>query len=149
MKKQLFQIAATLTILATLGLTASAQLTRKLTVTVPFDFYVGKTVLPAGTYVVYGTTLQSGDGFLLADGDGQRKVFFHARTVQAGTVRESSRIDFRRYDDKYFLAGMWSAGTNLGRELQQSDFERDAAKDADKNVAQKDSKPEIVTIAGE
>jgi hypothetical protein len=149
MKKHLLHIAATLTILATLGLTASAQVTRKMTVTVPFDFYVGTTALPAGTYTVYGTSSPSGNGFLLADADGKRKVFFIAQTVQSGKPRSIARIDFNRYDDKYFLARIWSAENNIGRELQQSKLERDTAKSADRNVARKVSKPEFVTITSE
>jgi len=149
MKKYLLQIAATLTILTAVGLTASAQSTRKMTITVPFDFYVGKTALPAGTYVVYGTSSHSGDSFLLTDANGKRRVLFNAQTVEAGKVREVARIDFKRYDDKYFLARMWSAGSRIGRELRQSGIERDAAKSTNRNVAQKDAKPEVVTITSE
>ncbi len=78
MRKHLLHIAATLTILVAVGITASAQITRKMTVTVPFDFHIGKTALPAGTYTVYDTSTQSGDGFLMADNDGGPRVFFMA-----------------------------------------------------------------------
>lgn len=149
MKKHLFNIAATLAILATLCLTATAQLTRKMTVTVPFDFYVGKTALPAGTYILYGTSSQSGNGFLLADADGNRKVMFLAGTIQSGKARATARVDFKRYNDKTFLARVWSAGSNVGRELQQSGFEREAAKNSERNVARKDTTPEFVTITSE
>ena len=149
MKKHLVHIAATLTILVAVGITASGQITRKMTVTVPFDFHIGKTVLPAGNYTVYGTSAPSGDGFLMADNDGGPRVFFIAHPVKAGKTRSVARLDFRRYNDKYFLARVWSAGSNIGRELQQSGLERDVAKPAERNVARKASKPEVVTITSE
>ena len=149
MKKHLVHIAATLTILVAVGITASAQITRTMTVTVPFDFHIGKTALPAGTYTVYDTRTQSGDGFLMADDDGGPRVFFIAQPVKTGKTRSVARLDFRRYNDKYFLTRIWSAGSNIGRELQQSGLEREVAKTGERNVARKASKPESVTITSE
>lgn len=149
MRKHLVHLAATLTILVAVGITASAQTTRTMTVTVPFDFHIGKTALPAGTYTVYNTSTQSGDGFLMRDNDGGPSVFFIAQPVKSGKARSVARLDFRRYNDKLFLARVWSAGSNIGRELQQSGLEQDVAKTGDRNVARNDGKPEIVTITSE
>lgn len=118
MKKQLFQIVATLSLCLMLGAIAMAQTTRQMTVTVPFTFYVGTTALPAGTYTVYSTGSHTGDGFLLRDANGQHKVVFNAQQSYSAEARQENKLEFRRYDNKYFLAGVWTVGNNIGYELQ-------------------------------
>ncbi len=149
MKKQILQITVTLSLCLMLGIAAQAQTTRQMTVTVPFAFNIGKTALPAGTYVVYGTSTSTGDGFLLRDVDGHVKATFSGQQVQSGAARSVSRLEFRRYDDKYFLGRVWAAGNNIGRELQQTRFERDAAQGDARHLAKKDARPEIVTITAQ
>ena len=114
-----------------LGVVATAQMSRRMTVTVPFDFYVGKTVLPAGTYSVYNTSTHTGDGFLLRDAEGEVKAVFSGSQVQSEESRTDARLEFRSYGDKHFLARVWAAGNNIGRELPQSQFERETAQSAE------------------
>lgn len=146
MKKQLLHIAASLSLFLMLGVAAAAQTTREMTVTIPFNFYVGKTALPAGTYTVYRTSTNTGDGFLLRAADRQAKVVFNAQQVQSAGARGESRLEFRRYEDKYFLARVWAAGNNLGRELQPTRLERELAREATRHLAQKGVKPEVITV---
>ena len=148
MKKQLLQIATTLSLCLMLGVIANAQMTRQMTVTVPFAFHVGKTALPAGTYTVYGTSTNTGDGFLLRDADGHVKAVFNGQQVQAG-ARSVARLEFRRYSGNYFLGRVWAAGTDIGRELQQSRFEREAAQSDARHLAQKNVKPEVITVTAQ
>ena len=129
-----------------LGVAANAQTTKHMTITVPFAFNVGEKELPAGTYSVYGTSTISNDGFLLRSADGQNKIVFNAYQKQSSKIRSKSRLEFRRYDEKYFLAGVWSAGNNIGRELRQSRSERKLAKQANRHLAQNTVKPEIVSV---
>ncbi len=117
MKKQLFHIAASLSLVLMLGIAASAQTTKTMTVTIPFDFYVGETALPAGDYTIYRTSAKSGNGFLLRADDSQAQVVFNAQELQSAGTPEASKLEFRRYEDKYFLARFWAAGNNIGREL--------------------------------
>ena len=145
MKKQLLQIATTLSLCLLLGIAATAQMTRQMTVNIPFAFYVGKTALPAGTYTVYGTSTHTGEGFLLRDADGQVKAVFNASQVQSEEARSDARLEFRSYGDKHFLARVWAAGNNLGRELQQSQLERETAQADARHAAQKDVKPEVIS----
>jgi len=146
MKKQLLHIATTLSLCLMLGVAAKAQVTRQMTITVPFAFHVGKTALPAGTYTVYGTSSNTGDGFLLRDTDDHVKAVFSGQQVQSGGTRSVARFEFRRYDDKYFLARVWAEGSNIGRELQKSRLERETAKDDARPLAQKGVKPEVITV---
>lgn len=147
MKKQLFHTAAALSLFLMLGVAASAQTTRVMTVTIPFDFYVGNTALPAGTYTVYGTSTYGGGGFLLGDADRQVKLVFNTQQAQTAESRTNHRLEFRRYEDKYFLASIWAAGNKIGRELQLTRFERGLAKEVTRHLAQKGGGPEVVTVS--
>ena len=146
MKKQLLHIATTLSLCLLLSVAATAQMTRQMTVNIPFAFYVGKTALPAGTYTVYGTSTHTGDGFLLRDAEGQVKVVFNGQQVQSEEARSVARLGFRCYGDKHFLARVWGAGNNLGRELQQSRLERETAQGDARRLAQKEVKPEVISV---
>ncbi len=146
MKKQLLHIAAALSLFLMLGVAAAAQSTREMTVTIPFNFYVGKTALPAGSYTLYRTSTNSGDGFLLRAVDRQAKVVFNAQQVQSAGAPGENRLEFRRYHDKYFLARIWAAGSNIGRELQPTRLERELTQAATRHLAQKGVKPEVVTV---
>jgi hypothetical protein len=146
MKKLILHLATTLSLCLMLGVAANAQTTRQMTITIPFDFHVGKKALPAGTYTVYKTSAHSGDSFLLRDKDGDVKSFFNTQSVQTRKVESRSRLEFHRYNDKYFLARLWSAGNNIGRELRRSRLEREAEKEA-RHLAQADVRPEIVAVA--
>lgn len=149
MKKQLLHIAATLSLFLMLGAAAAAQATREMTVAIPFNFYVGKTALPAGNYTVYRTSTNSGDGFLLRAADRQAKVVFMAHQVRSAGAPGESKLEFRRYDGGYFLARVWAAGNNIGRELQPTRLERELAREATRHLTQKGVKPEVVTVTAQ
>jgi hypothetical protein len=147
--KKFLNIAMTLTLLAVFVATASAQMTRKMSVTVPFDFYVGKTALKAGTYTIYGTSSATGNGFQVTDANGHLKAVFDGQQVQSSKAGSVSKLEFRRYNEKYFLGRVWSTGSDIGRELLESKVERDAAKKVGLTVASADTRPEFVTVTGQ
>jgi hypothetical protein len=134
MKKTILHITAAMSLFLILGGVAAAQTTRQLTVAIPFAFHVGQTELPAGTYVVYRTSSNAGDGFLLRAVDGQAKAFFAASKVQSGESRAGGRLEFRQYGETSFLARVWIGGSNVGRELQPSALEREAMRLARKSA---------------
>lgn len=146
--KKFLQITATLSLLVVFTAVASAQMTRKMTVTIPFDFYVGKTALKAGTYTIYGTGSTTGNGFQITDVHGHLKAIFDGQQVQSSKAGQIAKVEFRRYNDTYFLGRVWTVGTDIGRELHESRSEREAAKKAE-GVARTDSRPEFVTITGQ
>ncbi len=149
MKKHLLHIIASLSLCLMLGVVATAQMTRQMTITVPFDFYVGKTALPAGTYNVYATSTRTGAGFLLRGAEGNAKVVFNTQQVQSGKSGSVARLEFRRYSDKYFLARVWAEGNDIGRELEQSRLERETAKGAARDLAQKEVKTEVISVTAQ
>jgi hypothetical protein len=148
-KKHLLHIIASLSLCLMLGVVATAQMARQMTITVPFNFYVGKTALPAGTYNVYATSTRTGAGFLLRSAEGNAKVVFNTQQVQSGKSGSVARLEFRRYSDKYFLARVWAEGNDIGRELEQSRLERETAKGATRDLAQKEVKTEVISVTAQ
>lgn len=145
-KKQFLNIAVMLSLFLALGGAAAAQMTKQMTVTIPFAFSVGNKSLPAGTYNLYRTSTTTGDGFLLRKLDDSAKVFFNAQQVLEGEAGADRRLEFRRYEDKYFLASVWAEGGKSGREVLQSSLERKTMRDTALRQSMKIVQPEIVTI---
>lgn len=144
MRKQMMKFAATLGLFVVMSAAANAQPAKQMTVTMPFPFTVGKKALPAGTYAVLRNSTTSGDQFLLRDAKGRAKVLFNTRRVQAAEFQGNARLEFRRYDEQYFLARIWPAGEYVGRELYQGQVERELARNLSKQ--QKGIQSEVVNI---
>ena len=83
---------------------------------IPFDFIVGSTSLPAGEYTI--ESINSTDKLLLirgADGNGKAMILSHS--VSSRRPAEKSELIFSQYGGEYFLARIWTAGNDAGREL--------------------------------
>lgn len=128
MRKQIINIFATVSLFLMLGIAASAQTAKEMTVNIPFDFYVGKTELPAGTYSIYRTSATSGDGFILRSDDLKRAVIFNAKVIRTSDSSSGSRIEFRRLNDRYFLSRILPAGKSAPRELEIARIDRDGSR---------------------
>ena len=90
---------------------------------VPFDFIVGGTSLPAGEYTI--ESINSTDKLLLirsADGNGKAMTLSHSVISRRPT--EKSELIFSQYGGEYFLAQIWTAGNDAGRELPTGKCER-------------------------
>ena len=46
-------------------------------------------------------------------------------SVQANTTQDEAKLVFNRYGDRYFLAQVWTPGTNAGRQLRKSPAENE------------------------
>jgi hypothetical protein len=101
--------------------------TKKIKVTIPFDFVVGSKQLKAGNYVVQSWG-NSGDGALLfrsEDGDAQQIVF--AVPVETNKTGNHERLVFHRYGDEQFVAQVWFVGDEEGLELIPGTREKESA----------------------
>ena len=78
---------------------------------VPFDFAVGKTVMPAGHYVVQ--TNASRNNLIIRNDHHAAVVTTQTIDSSAGTG-QSARLLFRRFDNHYALAEMWSHDPTYG-----------------------------------
>ena len=125
MKKQLLALVGLGLLLATAS--ASAQ-TAPLKANIPFNFIVNKTTLPAGEY-----TLQrlgsSQTIMLIQNTESQITKVVLPNACASQHPSERTKLVFRRYGDRYFLAQIWTAGANRGRELPKSKLETEVALD--------------------
>jgi len=104
-----------------------ADNTKKIKVTIPFDFVVGSKQLKAGNYVVQSWG-KSGDGALLfrsEDGGAQQIVF--AVPVETNKTGNHERLVFHRYGGEQFAAQVWFMGNAEGYELIPGSRERESA----------------------
>jgi len=91
---------------------------------VPFDFYIGDRLAPAGEY---GVRALNGDESVLRICNGRQ-----GNTVLTSTASEMGegrpRLVFHKYGDQYFLAAVWGAD-NMGRRLRETKRERSLRKE--------------------
>lgn len=92
-------------------LVANAQTSEVLSFNVPFDFAVGKTVMPAGHYVVQ--TNASRNNLMIRNDHHSAVVTTQTIDASAGTGH-SARLLFRRFDSHYVLAEMWGDDQTYG-----------------------------------
>jgi hypothetical protein len=137
-KKNLLALAMS----AALGMSATAfAKTTQLKVAVPFEFIAGDTVLPAGDYDVHSTGLWGGKALSIQNVTAlsiqnvpsRAGTFLLATWSQLAKTSESNKLVFYRYGEKYFLAEIWTAGTNIGRKMPLNQRQRELARNQQKS----------------
>ena len=91
---------------------------------IPFNFTVGEKTLPAGEYVIEQNRKDSDLVWVIRHKDDVGNALVLTRPVRANETVENTKLVFHQYDDLYFLAEFWTAGSNTGRELQTSSREK-------------------------
>ncbi len=104
---------------------AQAQST-KARATIPFAFYWGEGMLPAGNYDV--TSFEYGGILRLTNRDTRTSAVFNTISVSRLASEANPKLIFHRYGDDYFLAEMWWGGRSDGRKLLPSKAERELAR---------------------
>ena len=132
MKTQLIKLIVKATLLGAmmilpLGASAQAQsLADRPRFNIPFDFAFGGKQLPAGEYSFVRALATSGDIMLsLTDRNGRSKVIVLSHATMRLRPTSKASLVFHRYGDQYFLAQVWPAGAEIGREFSKSKSERD------------------------
>ena len=129
MKKQAirnFTILGLLLVMTTVSVRAQSK-HGKVT-TIPFNFIVGQKTLPSGEYTIEPNRRDSDKVWLVQSRDGQASALFMTMSVRAFETQEKTKFVFHKYGDQYFLAQIWTPGTNSGRELPMPRVERELAK---------------------
>jgi hypothetical protein len=102
MKKTSFVVLA-LTVLVALAATSIYAQTFAVRANIPFDFYVGSKLMPAGDYT-FDTMLGSGIGQIWSMGrHNSTTMFFEPGPLPATSDKGSVSMFFHRYDKTYFL----------------------------------------------
>lgn len=86
---------------------------------VPFDFYIGDRLAPAGEYGV--RALNDDESALRICNGRQGNTVLTNSASEMGKGR--ARLVFHKYGDQYFLVAVWGTD-NMGRKLQESKRER-------------------------
>ena len=143
MKRQAILVLTTLSLLVMLtAASVNGQSDMRINVNIPFEFSVGKAILPAGEYTVsYGAQSL----LMIQSVDRSVSQVFITISTQAGTTRVESSLVFHRYGDRYFLSAVWTAGHEIGHELRKPRAERDLIR-AGRSVVQSASQRQTVSI---
>ncbi len=120
-----------------IGVSASAQAASTgswIVVKVPFEFTVGTSTLPAGSYPL----TQKDHNVVQSQGE-EGNVLFLAWATDAGKPAGRASVVFHRYGDRYFLAGLKSYdGAKVVKPAPSAEEER---------LAKAGASPQVVTIA--
>jgi hypothetical protein len=92
--------------------------------TIPFDFIVANTTLPAGQYTV---SRLNNTALIVRSEDAKSTAIVLAMVVQAKSSNGQPKLEFNRYGSKHFLSKVWSGYDNTGRALPKSSQEREIA----------------------
>ncbi len=112
MKRTGFRVLTSLIAVVILGMPVIyAGSEENVSATIPFDFIVGKTTLPAGQYTVSALSQR---GLIVRSEDAKSAVIVLTMGVQAKSANSQPRLEFNRYGNTHFLSKVWSGYDNAG-----------------------------------
>ncbi len=97
-------VVLALTVLAALAATSVYAQTFIVRANIPFDFYIGSSVMPAGEYT-FDTLVGNGFGRIWSpDSHRSAVVFLQSTMLPVGADKGSVSLTFHRYNKTYFLS---------------------------------------------
>src|SRR4029077_1137455 len=108
MMKKLLRIAVALVGFAGLGITARAQDADQIVVTIPFEFVVAGTTLPAGTYRVNRVGDDRWDGLIFRSFQNRAGVIVHPIEVKSAPA-DKTHVSFEKAGAEHFLSKIQTA----------------------------------------
>ncbi len=129
MKKLMIRTLLGISVFTMFAVSASAKLENTVRANVPFAFTIGDTTLPAGTYTFEPLSHWNVPNHILVRGT-ERKSEAIVLTIEAQSrdFQTGTKMEFNQYDDKYFLAAIWTPGSQFGVELPKSAAEKNLLK---------------------
>lgn len=119
--KPLHSVIGMLTAVICMSLQAQVPNTRA---EVPFDFWLGQKLMPAGEYVVYH--MASGTLLFEDQNDRNSSAMFLAQPISR-LENGDGRLEFTRYGDTYFLSKIWNPYQTDGYSVPKSGREKELA----------------------
>lgn len=104
-----------------------AAQTATMSVNIPFEFSAGGKIHPAGNYRVSASSATTLIGLSSFDARVTSQIL-GTRGDEAARRADASRLVFRRYGDRYFLAELWSAGGEVARRIVPTKEENELAR---------------------
>lgn len=141
MTKQSLRIFVMFSLFAVLAVASiHAQSSREQTANVPFSFAVVNQTFPAGEYRIERLNPSSDKAAIaIRSADGHLSKIVLTTPVQSSETRESARLVFNRYGDRYYLAQVWTPADDTGLAVPESKSERQLARER--------REPERATVA--
>jgi hypothetical protein len=136
MYKHMFKALAVISLFSMLAVPVVQAQSITLVANIPFQFNVGKAVLPSGEYHVKAVDPST---FLIQSKDGHQAALATTIGVSSSKEEDNGKLVFNRYGNQYFLSKVWRPGNREGRELLKSRAEIEIAKSI--------SSPEATTVA--
>jgi hypothetical protein len=93
---------------------------------IPFDFYVGKKIMPAGEYMVVSET--PSNAIVIRSDDSKAVSLALTYTCSSFKPSATTKLVFHTLAGRYFLSQIWAEGNTRGRELPKSAVEVQLAK---------------------
>jgi hypothetical protein len=90
---------------------------------VPFDFIVGKQVLPAGAYRVFLERSPNSNGFLRIENEDRNTMAVSIASAEGNGSPNDSKLVFANYGDRYFLREVVWPSASITVELPTSKLE--------------------------
>jgi hypothetical protein len=92
---------------------------------IPFDFWLGQKLMPAGEYLFYHV----GTGAVLIEGrsDTRTRAVFVAEPISRPDSHHEGRLEFTRYGDTYFLSKIWYPYQMSGYGVPKNSQEKELA----------------------
>ena len=147
MKKQIARtFAAAFALSLLISTAAHAQTARITVVQVPFDFYAGQRLMPAGRYSVRPISQDGAKMLLIRSEDGRTSAAVQTNTSADKAPSPGGSLTFRQYGDRYFLARIFITSASAGREVPASKAEKKLRNDLRAKAARPDAKS--VTVIG-
>ena len=138
MKNALLRMTGMLA-LAVLATTPAVRAQEPVVANIPFAFMAGNTALPAGEYrveKVYGTS----QVLRIRCTEGSPAIMVAALPASSNGPQKKTKLIFNRYNDRYFLAQIWSEGSSRGSEMPKS------AKEKEQGLLARNETPDQVKI---
>lgn len=124
MKKQIMTMAILGGLIFVAGISkAQAQIVYPVKADIPFSFYVGEKLLPAGEYTI---TEQYQGVMEIRRDDGKEAAFFVTNGNQERQTPEASELIFNRYGNETFLSRIEEQGDRDDAVLMKSKLEKKA-----------------------
>ena len=124
-------LVSVMAMVALVGAAQGQSLGSRIRITIPFDFSVGDSKLPAGEYAISRAQSSSNDTVLqIINVDNPGGVFRLTNTARSVEPKHVNTLVFHRYGDQYFLFQVWPKGATVGREIPKSRSEREVARQA-------------------
>ena len=92
---------------------------------IPFDFWLGQQLMPAGAYSIYHMTT----GAVLIRGENRKpaSAIFLGLQLSRPDQRSDGALEFTRYDNTYFLSKIWNPHSRDGCSVPKTPREKELA----------------------